>query len=128
VFPGTAGRARSQQSGETSQPGRTGKGHRYLRGALGQAAMTAAKTDTRLGAMYRRIARNRGKQKAIVAVSRVICEIAWILICDPSARYAELGPHYCQPPSPARQTRAKWGAPSLPDCGPPVGSIRKGWV
>ena len=22
----------------------------------------------------------------------------------------------------------QWGAPSLPDCGPPVGSIRKGWV
>jgi type II secretory pathway predicted ATPase ExeA len=21
-----------------------------------------------------------------------------------------------------------WGAPSLPDCGPPVRSIRKGWV
>ena len=41
--------------------------------------MTAAKTDTRLGAMYRRIARKRGKQKAIVAVARVICEIAWIL-------------------------------------------------
>ena len=38
--------------------------------------MTAANTDTRLGAMYRRIARKRGKQKAIVAVSRVICEIA----------------------------------------------------
>jgi hypothetical protein len=60
-----------------------------------------------VGAMYRRIARKRGKQKAIVAVSRVICEIAWILICDPSARYRELGPHYCQPLSPARQTRAK---------------------
>jgi hypothetical protein len=43
-------------------------------------------------AMYRRIARKRGKQKAIVAVSRVICEIAWILICDPSTRYQELGP------------------------------------
>ena len=85
---------RSQQSGETAKPGRTGKGNRYIRGALGQAAMTAAKTDTRLGAMYRRIARKRGKQKAIVAVSRVICEIAWILICDPSARYAELGPDY----------------------------------
>ena len=98
---------RSQQSGETAKPGRTGKGNRYIRGALGQAAMTAAKTDTRLGAMYRRIARKRGKQKAIVAVSRVICEIAWILICDPSARYAELGPDYYQPLSPARQTRAK---------------------
>ena len=69
--------------------------------------MTAAKTDTRLGAMYRRIARKRGKQKAIVAVSRVICEIAWILICDPSARYTELGPDYYHPLSPARQTQAK---------------------
>ena len=69
--------------------------------------MTAAKTDTRLGAMYRRIARKRGKQKAIVAVSRVICEIAWILICDPSARYQELGPDYYTPRSPARQTQAR---------------------
>jgi transposase len=95
------------QSGETARPGHTGKGNRYIRGALGQAAMTAAKTDTRLGAMYRRIARKRGRQKAIVAVSRVICEIAWILICDPGARYQELGPGYCSPCSPARQTRDK---------------------
>ena len=98
---------RTRQSGESAKPGRTGKGNRYLRGALGQAAMTAAKTDTRLGAMYRRIARRRGKQKAIVAVSRAICEIAWILICDPGARYQELGPDYYSPRSPARQTRDK---------------------
>jgi transposase len=98
---------RTRQSGETAKPGRTGKGNRYLRGALGQSAMTAARTDTRLGAMYRRIARKRGKQKAIVAVSRVICEIAWILICDPGARYHELGPGYYSPRSPARQTRDK---------------------
>jgi transposase len=98
---------RSRQSGETAKPGRVGKGNRYLRGALGQAAMTAARTDTRLGAMYRRIARKRGKQKAIVAVSRVICQIAWILICDPGARYEELGPRYYSPRSPARQTRDK---------------------
>ena len=69
--------------------------------------MAAASTDTRLGALYRRIARKRGKQKAIVAVSRVICEIAWILICDPGARYEELGPDYYSPRSPARQTRDK---------------------
>ncbi|MGH3409877.1 MAG: IS110 family transposase [Streptosporangiaceae bacterium] len=98
---------RSRQSGETAKPGRTGKGNRYLRGGLGQAAMAAASTETRLGAMYRRIARKRGKQKAIVAVSRVICEIAWILICDPGARYEELGPDYYSPRSPARQTRDK---------------------
>ena len=62
--------------------------------------MAAARTDTRLGAQYRRIARKRGKQKAIVAVSRVICEIAWILICDPAARYNELGPDYYSPAQP----------------------------
>src|SRR5258707_7384227 len=69
--------------------------------------MTAAKTDTRIGAQYRRIARKRSKKKAIVAVSRVICEIAWILICDPGARYHDPGPDYYSPRSPARQTRDK---------------------
>ena len=68
--------------------------------------MSAAKTDTRLGAMYRRIARKRGKQKAIVAVGRVICEIAWILICDPGARYIELGPDYYQPRNARQRTRS----------------------
>ncbi len=98
---------RTLQSGQSARPGRTGKGNPYLRGALGQSAMAAAHTDTRLGAMYRRIARKRGKQKAIVAVARVICEIAWILICDPGARFEELGPDYYTPRSRERQTRDK---------------------
>ena len=98
---------RTLQSGDTARPGRTGKGNSWLRGALGQSAMTAAKTDTRLGAMYRRIARKRGRQKAIVAVARVICEIAWILICDPAARFRDLGPDYWTPRNRARQTQAK---------------------
>ena len=98
---------RTLQSGNTARPGRTGKGDSWLRGALGQSAMTAAKTDTRLGAMYRRIARKRGRQKAIVAVARVICEIAWILICDPTARYHDLGPDYWTPRNRARHTQAK---------------------
>ncbi len=98
---------RADQSGDTTRNGRAGKGNPYLRAALGRAAMTAAKTDTRLGAQYRRIARKRGKKKAIVAVSRVICELAWILICDPGARYQEPGPDYYSPRSTARQTRDK---------------------
>jgi transposase len=99
--------ARTLQSGQSARPGRTGKGNPYLRGALGQSAMAAAHTSTRLGVMYRRIARRRGKQKAIVAVARVICEIAWILICDPGARFEELGPDYYTPRSRERQTRDK---------------------
>ena len=98
---------RNLQSGTSDRPGRTGKGNPYLRGALGQCVMAAAKTDTRLGEQYRRLARRRGKQKAIVAVSRVICEIAWILICDPGARFTDPGPGYYTPRSPARQTRSK---------------------
>ena len=30
--------------------------------------------------------------------------------------------------SSARRSERKWGAPNLPDCGPPVRFIRKGWV
>ncbi len=98
---------RSDQSGATARPGRTGKGNPYLRGALGQSVMAAARTDTRIGEQYRRIARRRGKQKAIVAVSRVICEIAWILISDPAARFTDPGPGYYSPRDPARQTRTR---------------------
>ena len=99
--------SRTIQSGTSARPGRTGKGNPYLRGALGQAVMAAARTDTRLGEQYRRIARRRGKQKAIVAVSRVICEIACILIADPAARFTDLGADYYSRANPARQTRSK---------------------
>jgi transposase len=95
------------QSGTTSKNGRAGRGNPYLRAVLGRAAMTAAKTDTYLGHRYRRIARRRGKQKAIVAVSRTICEIAWMIITDPAVRFAELGPDYYNQLDAGRQTRNK---------------------
>jgi transposase len=98
---------RTRQSGTTARPGRTGKGNPYLRGALGQCVMAASRTDTRLGEQYRRTARHRGKQKAIVAVSRVICEIACILIGDRAARFTDLGADYYSRVNPARQTRSK---------------------
>jgi hypothetical protein len=99
--------SRTLQSGNTARPGRTGKGNPYLRGALGQSVMAAARTDTRLGEQYRRIARRRGKQKAIVAVSRVICEISCILIADPAARFTDPGADYYSRANPARQTRSR---------------------
>ena len=98
---------RAIQSGATSKAGRTGKGDPYLRGATGVAVMTAARTDTFPGARYRRHARRRGKQKAIVAGSRTIIEIAWRVIADPGFRYIELGPDYHDQPGPGRKTRDK---------------------
>ena len=52
------------------------------------------KTDTFLGERYRRIARRRGKKKAIVAVGRSILVIIWHLLSDPEARFHDLGPDF----------------------------------
>jgi transposase len=55
---------------------------------------------------YRRLARRRGKQKAIVAVGRSILIIAWHLLSDPGARFHDLGPDfYDKRISASRQTR-----------------------
>ena len=99
--------SRTIQSGTTARNGRTGKGNPYLRGAFGAAVMTAANTDTFPGERYRRIARRRGKQKAIVAVARTICEIAYLIINDPGFRYIELGAGYYARLDPKRQTSNK---------------------
>ena len=45
-------------------------GNRYLARALGEGAVVAARTESFLGERYGRIARRRGKTRAIVAVGR----------------------------------------------------------
>jgi transposase len=85
---------RTIQSGARSHAGKTGKGNPYLKGALGEMAAAAARTDTFLGERYRRLVRRRGKLKALVAVARTILVIIWHLLADPAARYHELGPGY----------------------------------
>ena len=82
------------QSGPRIRAGKTGKGNRYLKGVLGEVATAAAKTDTFLGARYRRLVRRRGKQRALVAVARSILVIVWHLLNDPDARYIDLGSDY----------------------------------
>jgi transposase len=79
------------QSGTRTRPGKTGKGNRYLKGALGEAAAAAARTDTFLGERYRRLVKRRGKLKALVAIARSILIIVWHLLADPTARYHDLG-------------------------------------
>jgi len=85
---------RTIQSGGIQRGGKTGRGNPYLKGALGEAAAAAAKTDTFLGERYRRIVKRRGKLKALVAVARSILVIIWNLLNDPTARYADLGADY----------------------------------
>lgn len=56
-------------------------GNRYLKGALGQAAMAVIRTKgTYLGARYRRLAARRGKMRAEVAIMHDILTAAWHLM------------------------------------------------
>jgi transposase len=85
----------SESAGKKKGKNATGKGNRYLARTLGEAAVSAGRTDTFLGERYRRIARRRGKKKAIVAVGRSILIIVWHLLSDPGTQFVDLGPdHY----------------------------------
>jgi transposase len=85
----------NSSAGKTKGNGSTGHGDRYLARVLGEAAVNAGRTDTFLGTRYRRLARRRGKKKAIVAVGRSILVIIWHLLADPDTRFHELGAdHY----------------------------------
>jgi transposase len=83
-----------ESAGRKKGTGATGHGNRYLARALGDAATGAGKTDTFLGERYRRIARRRGKKKAIVAVGRSILVIIWHLLSEPGTHFHDLGPDY----------------------------------
>jgi len=83
----------------------TGHGNRYLARVLGEAAV-GARTDTFLGERYRRIARRRGKNRAIVAIGRSILVIVWALLSDEQAQFVDLGPdYYASRANPERKVR-----------------------
>src|SRR5262249_53325074 len=92
---GTAGRLvswaklcpQTRQSGKKATPASPGKGDPWLKGPLGEIAATAARSDTFLGERYRRLAKRRGKRKALVAIARSILVIIFHLLSDPAARY-----------------------------------------
>jgi transposase len=73
---------------------KTRPGNRYLKGALGIAALSAARSNgTYLSAKYRRIASRRGPVKAVVAVEHAMLTAAWHMLTtgelyrDPGADY-----------------------------------------
>jgi len=84
----------TRQSGKKTTTGKAGKGNPYLNGILGEIAASAGRTDTFLGERYRRLARRRGKRKAVTAVARSVLVIIFHLLADPEARFRDLGPSY----------------------------------
>jgi len=81
----------NSSAGKIKGNGSTGHGDRYLARVLGEAAVVTGRTDTFLGERYRRIARRRGKKRAIVAIGRSILVIIWHLLADDDARFTDLG-------------------------------------
>jgi len=61
---------------------------------LGEAAVGKSKTNTFLGERYRRIARRRGKKKAVVVLGRPILVIVWYLLLDDAVHFHYLGLGY----------------------------------
>src|SRR5512142_427657 len=62
----------NESAGKQKGTGATGHGNRYLARTLGNAAAGAGRTQTFLGTRYRRLARRRGKETALVAVGRSV--------------------------------------------------------
>jgi transposase len=85
---------RTVQSGRKTGRATTGKGNPYLKAVLGQMAMGAAKTDTFLGARYRRLIKRMPKAKALAAIERSILMIIFNLLADPAATFNDLGADY----------------------------------
>lgn len=81
----------SESAGRKKGNSGTGHGNRYLARALGEAAVGASRTDSFLGERYRRIARRRGKKRAIIAVGRSILIIVWHLLSDDQVQFNDLG-------------------------------------
>ena len=96
---------RARQSAGKNKPGTTGKGNPWIAGTLGEAGIGAARTKTFLGSRYHRLARRRGKQRALVAVGNSILVIAWHLLSDPDARFTDLGPDWHDRLAPLRRKR-----------------------
>lgn len=92
----------AHESAGRSKRRSTGHGNKYLARILGDAVAGAARTDTFLGARYRRLVRRRGKNKAIVAVARSMLMSIWELLNNPDASYHDLGADWYESRKPVR--------------------------
>ncbi|HUY44958.1 MAG TPA: IS110 family transposase [Streptosporangiaceae bacterium] len=83
-----------QSAGKRKGSNATGRGNPCLGAALGEASISAGRTQTFLGARYRKLTRRMPRKKALVATGNSILTIAWHLLSDPDATYTDLGADY----------------------------------
>jgi transposase len=84
----------NRQSAGKRLSGKPTKGNAWLRAVLGEVAWAAARTrDTDLRAQFERLAKRRGRKKAVVAVGHTILVIAYYLLRT-RRPYTDLGLDY----------------------------------
>jgi transposase len=83
-----------QPAGKRKGSNATGRGNPYLSAALGEVSISASRTQSLLGAKYRRLARRMPKKKALVATGNSALTIIHALLSDPEACYQDLGADY----------------------------------
>ena len=83
-----------QSAGKRKGSNATGRGNPYLSAALGEAAISTGRTQSFLGAKYRRLTRRMPKKKALVAVGNSMLTSIHALLADPDASYTDLGADY----------------------------------
>jgi transposase len=87
----------NRESAGKRRPAGTRPGARWLRQGLVESAWAAVRTkNSYFNAQYHRIARHRGKNKAIVAVAHSILIVCWHLMNDPQLHYHDLGADWFQ--------------------------------
>ncbi len=83
-----------RSAGKRKGSNATGRGNPYLGAALGEVSISAGRTQSFLGARYRRLARRMPKKKALVATGNSALTIVHALLSDPEACYQDLGADY----------------------------------
>jgi transposase len=82
---------------------KTRPGDRYLKGALGIAALSISRMNkNRLSVKYKRLAARRGKLKSVVALEHTLIVIIWNMLKTGTA-YDDLGPDYYATLNPQKQ-------------------------
>jgi transposase len=84
----------AQSGGKRKGANASGRGNPYLSAALGEITISAARTQSFLGAKYRRLVKRMPKKKALVATGNSVLTIVHALLSDPDATYHDLGPAY----------------------------------
>lgn len=95
----------NNESAGKRKSGKTTKGNRWLKRILVQAAWSASRSKgTYLAAQYRRLARKRGRKKALVAVGHTLLVTIYHML-KRGTEYAELGADFLDRLEPERLTR-----------------------